>query len=156
MKDLKNMSKYLTPEGLEKLKKELAYLKTVKRKEIAQKLKHAASFGDLSENFAYQQAKEEQAFLEGKILELEEIISQAKVIKKRSKGKVEMGSIVVVASNNEKYKFQIVSPQEADPLEGKISFESPLGKALMGKSKGAKITVTTPEGKTQYKILEIE
>ena len=150
------MPKYLTPEGLEKLKKELNYLKTVKRKEIAERLRDTASLGDLSENAAYQEAKEAQAFLEGKILELEEAIRQAKVIEEKKTGKVQFGSIVTVSSNNKKQKFQIVGLEEANPQSGKISFDSPLGKALLGKSLGDIVKIKTPEGKTQYKILKIE
>jgi len=154
----KFMPKYLTPEGLEKLKKELDYLKRVKRKEIAQKLKHAISFGDLSENAAYREAKEAQAFLEGKILELEDIIRSANVFKSKKNGQVEIGSRVLIKSNHDKQilKFKIVGAPETDPLEGKISYESPLGKALFGKHKGAIIKVKTPEGKIQYQILEIK
>jgi len=152
------MKKYLTPEGLEKLKKELNYLKESKRKEIAERLKHTVSFGDLSENAAYQEAKEAQAFLEGRILELEEIIRSAKVSKNKKNGQVEVGSQVLIRSNYDKQmlKFKIVGAPEANPLEGKISYESPLGKALFGKHKGAVIKVKTPEGKIQYQILEIE
>ena len=151
------MTKYLTFKGLEKFKKELNYLKTVKRKEIAERLKHAASFGDLSENFAYQQTKEDQSFLEGKILELEKIVNQAKVIeKKKQNGRVQIGSIVLVASNNQKEKFQIVEPEEINLQEMKISYQSPLGTALFSKSVGAKVRIETSEGKIEYKILKIE
>ncbi len=150
------MPKYLTSEGSEKFKKELNYLKTVKRKEITECLRHSISFGDLSENFAYQQAKEDQAFLEGKILELEKIIRNAKIIEKKKTEKVQIGSIVIVSSDNKKQKFQIVESEEANPLEGKISFQSPLGKALLDKSVGNSIKTETSEGKIQYKILKIE
>ena len=151
------MTKYLTFEGLEKFKKELNYLKTVKRKEIAERLRHAASFGDLSENFAYRQTKEDQSLLENKIIELEEIVNQAKVIeKKKQNGKVQIGSIVSVTSNNQKEKFQIVEPEEVNFQERKISYQSPLGKALFGKSVGVKVRIKIPEGKVEYKILKIE
>ena len=152
------MPSYLTPEGLEKLKKELNYLKTVKRKEIAESIKYAASFGDRSENFAYQQAKEDQSFLERRILELENIIRNVKVIKKEKTGKVQIGSMVTIVSldNKKTEKFQIVGPEEVDLKEGRISFESPLGKALLGEYIGVKIKVETLEGKIQYKILKIE
>jgi len=152
------MIKYLTPEGLEKIKKELSYLKTVKRKEIAERLKQVIAFGDLSENFAYHETKEAQGFLEGRILELEEIIRNAKIIKKQKQtDKVQVGSMVLlIDANNEKQKFQITGPEEADVLSGKISFESPLGKALLNKLVGGKIKIETLEGKIQYKILKIE
>ncbi len=150
------MPKYLTQEGLEKLKKELDYLKQVKRKEIAERLRHTASFGDLTENFAYQQAKEDQAFLEGKILELEKIISQAQIIEKNKGEKVQIGSLLELISNKKKLKIQIVEPEEAAPQKGKISSQSPLGEALLGKVEGEKIKIETPEGKIEYKILKIE
>ena len=131
------MLKYLTKEGLEKIKKELDHLKTVKRRELAETLKLAVSFGDLKENFAYHQAKEDQGFLEGRILELEEIIRGATIIEKDSKrkgDKVQVGSIVIVSSNNNKQTFQVVASEEADPKEAKLSLQSPLGKAVLGKS----------------------
>ncbi|MDP2864187.1 MAG: transcription elongation factor GreA [bacterium] len=153
---MKNIIKYLTPEGLEKLKKELNYLKTVKRRESAETLRHTASFGDLSENFAYQQAKEDQMFLEGRILELGKIISQAKIIEKRKTDKVQLSSLVIVNLAGKKEKFQILGPEEADPAKGKISFESPLGKALLGKKVGNKIKIKTLDGKIEGKVLKIE
>lgn len=151
-----NMVKYLTSEGLQKLKKELDHLKNVKRKEVAERIKYAASFGDISENAAYDEAKEAQAFVEGRIQELKEIISQAKIIKKENGGKVGLGSIVQLKSNDEKEKFQIVGEEEIDIQQGKISHQSPLGKALLGKTKGEKIKIKTPNGSTEYKILKIE
>ncbi|MEK7519524.1 MAG: transcription elongation factor GreA [Patescibacteria group bacterium] len=153
------MQRYLTSEGFEQFKKELKHLKTIGRKEIAERIKHAASFGDLKENFAYHQAKEDQAFLEGKILELTSIIREAKIIEKPKNGeekdKVQIGSIVTISSNGSKQKFQIVGPEEANPLKEKISMQSPLGKAVLGKSLLEDFTVETPEGKVQYKIIEI-
>lgn len=150
------VKKYLTPEGLEKLKKELNYLKKVKRKEIAERLKKTASMGDLSENAAYHEAKEAQGFLEGRILELEETIKEAKVVKKIDKaGWVQISSTVVVSSNGKEEKFKIVGTVEADPLNGRISLESPLGKALLDKPEGAVVTVKTPNGKIEYKIIKI-
>ncbi len=150
------MTKYLTSEGLEKFKKELNYLKTVKGKEIAQRLKHAASFGDFSENAAYQEAKEAQAFLRGRILELEEIIRGAKIIEKKKTDRVRIGSTVLVSCDNKKERFQIVGSEETSPEEEKISYQSPLGKALLGKVVGAKIKIETPAGKIEYKILKID
>jgi len=151
------MSKYLTQEGLEKLKKELNYLKTVKRKEIAKRIKQAVSQGDLSENAAYHEAKDAQAFLEGKILELQKIIKEAKVVTKHGNGWVQVGSTVIVSpDNNKKEKFKVVGSAEADSLNGKISVNSPLGKALLNKPKGATVKVETPAGEVKYKILKIE
>lgn len=152
------MKKYITLEGLEKLKKELNYLKQVKRKEIAERLKQAIAFGDLSENFAYHETKEAQGFLEGRILELEGIIRSAKIIKKQKQtDKAQVGSTVLLIDfNNEKQKFQIVGLEEANILKGKISFESPLGQAILGKSEGDRIKIKAPEGEIQYKILKVE
>jgi len=149
------MENYLTKEGLEKLKKELDYLKKTKRKEIVENLRHAASFGDLSENFAYQQAKEDQAFLESRILELEEKIKNVKIIKKGLSNKVTIGSTVFLSLDGKKEHFQIVGPEETDPFQGKISYESPLGKALLGKSIGQIIEVEGTE-KNKYKIVDIK
>ncbi len=151
------MTKYLTPEGLKKMKEELDYLKNVKRKEIAERIRHAASFGDLSENAAYDEAKDSQGFLEREIYKLKTVLSKAQVIKKEENGKIQIGSIVhLKLENNEKQKFQIVESEESDIINGKISQESPIGKALFGKSKGKKIKIKTPEGKIEYEILEIE
>lgn len=162
------MPKYITPEGLEKLKKELDYLKKVKRKEIAQRLKNTSSMGDLTENAAYQETKEAQAFLEGKILELEKTIREAKVVEKIDKADwVQIGSTVILESNDKKpctsknsawgrEKFKIVGIAEIDPTNGKISTDSPLGKALIDKPQGATVTVKTPNGKVKYKIIKIE
>jgi len=150
------MENYLTKEGLEKLKKELEYLKTVKRKEVAENLRYAASFGDLSENFAYQQAKEDQAFLESRILELEEKIKNAKIIEKKLSNKVVIGSTVFLSLDGKKEQFQIVGPEEADPFQGKISYQSPLGKALLGKTIGQTVEVEVSERKIKYKIIDIK
>jgi transcription elongation factor GreA len=152
------MVKYLTPEGLKKLKEELEYLKKVKRKEIAERLRKTAALGDLSENAAYQEAKEAQAFLEGRILELEKTISEAKVVKKIDKAKwVQIGSVVWLRGEDNKIqKFKLVGTAEADPLNGKISIQSPLGKVLLDKPEGSEVLVKTPIGKMKYKIIKIE
>jgi len=150
------MAKYLTPEGLEKMKKELEYLEKVKRKEVSEKLKQTASQGDLSENAGYDAAKEEQGFVEGRIKELKEIIAQAEVIKKKESGNVQIGSFVVLDSEERKNKFQIVSPEEADILKAKLSFKSPLGEALLNKKKGDIVKIDTPGGLKEYKIIKID
>ncbi len=154
---INRMTKYLTPEGLKKIKKELDYLINVERREIAERLRHAASFGDLSENAAYDEAKDAQGFLEEKIRRLKRVLSQAQVIKKEKSEKVQIGSIVYVKSeNNKKQKFQIVESEEVDIMNGKISQESPIGNALLNKSKGEKIKIKTPEGEIEYEILKVE
>jgi len=151
------VQKYLTPEGLEKFKKELDELKDVKRKEIARRLKEAISFGDLSENAAYHEAKEAQGFLEGRILELEEIIRNAVVISgQKKKELVQIGSLVTLKIDGKKEKFQIIAPEESNPFQGKISYQSPLGKAILNRKNSEKFEVSTPEGKKEYKILKIE
>jgi transcription elongation factor GreA len=149
------MENYLTPDGLKKLKTELDYLKKVKRKEISEKLNHSISFGDLSENAAYDEAKEEQGFLEGRISELNDIVSHAKIINKKQTNKISIGSIVLVSLDHQKEKYQIVGPEEADIFNGKISYQSPLGKTLLNKTIGDKAMVETPSGKIEYRIIEV-
>ena len=127
----------LTPQGLENLKKELEYLKTVKRKEIAERLKQAIGFGDLSENAAYHEAKEAQAFMEGKILELDKMIKDARIIQKTTDNKVVvLGSRVLLSLNGEKLEFEIVGQNETNPSKARISDKSPLGLEILGKRKG--------------------
>jgi len=151
------MLKFLTKEDLEKIKKELDYLKKVKRKEIAQRLKETSSMGDLTENSAYQEAKEAQGFLEGRILELENLIREAKIVEKIDGAKwVQIGSTVVLNSGNRKEKYKIVGSGQANPSKGQISIDSPLGKALLDKPEGAIVTLKTPLGETKYKIIKIE
>lgn len=149
----------LTESGLEKLKNELDTLKTVKRKEIAEKIKVAMSFGDLSENSEYDEAKNEQAKIEARIADLEVTIKNCKVIddKKLSSNKIHIGSKVKVHDNsfNEDYTYKIVGSNESDPLNGCISDESPVGKALIGASVGDQIDIETPGGIVKYNVLEI-
>lgn len=146
----------ITKSGLEKLKKELAELQNIKLKEITKQIKQAASFGDLSENAAYHQAKEDQSFARGRVLELEKLIATAKVVEHKKTQEVEIGSKVTVSSGKEKETLEIVSPEEADPMEGKISFQSPLGEALYGKLVNSTVEVETPSGKTTYKIIRVD
>jgi len=149
------MARFLTPEGLEKLKKELHYLVDVKRKEVSEKIRHTASQGDLKENAGYDAAKEEQGFVEGRIKELKQILAQAEVISAKNNGKVQLGSEVSLECEGRKEKFQIVGPEESDIIQDKISFKSPLGEALLDKKKGDKVKIKTPEGETEYKITAI-
>ncbi|MBI2450461.1 MAG: transcription elongation factor GreA [Candidatus Nealsonbacteria bacterium] len=150
------MVKYLTRDGLEKLKKELEHLKNVERKEVIKRISHAASHGDLKENAGYHAAKEDQSFIEGKIKSLTELINQAEVIEKNTDGKVQIGSTVSLESKNGKNKFQIVEPEEADIPEGKISLKSSLGQALLGKKIGDTVTFNTPNGAQEYKITDVK
>ncbi len=147
---------YLSEEGLEKLKQELQELKTVRRREIAGRLEHAKSLGDLSENAEYQEAKEEQSLVESEIAKLEEMIRDAVLIKKnRHADKVEVGSTVKVKSERGEEIYTIVGSEEASPAEGKISNESPLGRAFLGHKQGEKVEVKTPGGAVHYEILVI-
>lgn len=149
------MSNYFTQKGLEKLKKELERLKKKERREIADRLKHAAAFGDLSENAAYHEAKEAQAFLEGRILELEYRVKNAVLIQKGSTDLVQVGSTVLLESKNSQETFTITGSVETDPLEGKISGDSPLGKSLLNRRVGERFEFQTPEGKVTYKVIKI-
>ncbi|TSC53052.1 MAG: transcription elongation factor GreA [Parcubacteria group bacterium LiPW_72] len=157
LKNLQNMTKkYITAEGLKKLKEKLEFIKTVKRREIANRIKVAKELGDLSENAEYQDAKDEQAFNEGKIIEIENTIKNAVIIDKNGQRNiVEVGNSVKVENNASEKEFTIVGSNEADPPSGKISNESPTGQALLGKKKGDTVEVETPGGKIEYKILEI-
>ena len=152
----------LTKEGLEKLKEELNYLKEVKRKEVAERLKEAISYGDLSENAEYEESKNEQAFVEGRILELEEKIKYVKIIDEKShKGAdVQLGSKVSIQNLSSKTKteeeFTIVGSTEADPINHKISNVSPVGKALLDRSAGDSVKVITLYGMMEYKILKVK
>lgn len=146
----------ITKEGLEKLKEELNYLKTEETKKIAELIRETASHGDLKENFAYHDAKDKQAFLQGKIADLEQKIKNAKVVKKSQTGKIQIGSKIKAVVDGEKIIFKIVSPDQIDSLSGKISYESPLGNAFLNKSKGDEVEVEVNGNKIKYKILKIE
>ena len=151
------MDYHLTPERLEELKKELNELKTVKRAEVAERLKRAKELGDLSENAEYMEAREEQNQVETRIAELEDMIKNAIVIKHATNGhKVQIGSTVEIEWNDKRMVLTIVGPHETNPLGGKISNESPIGKALLDKKTGDSVKVKTPAGETTYKILSVK
>lgn len=151
------MSEYLSEEGLEKLKAELHGLKTAKRQEIAARLEHAKTLGDLSENAEYQETKEEQALVEQRIAEVEERVRDAVLMHKPTKtDSVRVGSTVRISSERREATYTIVGSEEANPAEGKVSNESPLGKSFLGKKAGDKIEVRTPGGAILYTILEIQ
>ncbi len=149
--------RYFTKQGLDKLKDELDYLKKTRQKEVAEDINKAAAYGDLSENAAYDHAKEELAFMRGRIAELENIIKKAKLIDetKEKNGEVIIGSVVVVECNGKKEQVAVVSLDTADPMNNKISYQSPLGKALCGKTAGDEVEIETPRGKIKYKIISI-
>lgn len=149
---------FLTPEGLEKLKQELDVLVSVKRPEVAAAIHSAKEEGDISENSAYDAAKEQQAFIEGRILQIEQMLKNAKMIDPiKSNGSVSLGSNVRVVERGSKddETYQIVGSAEADPTKGRISNESPVGRALMGKKQGEVILVKTPAGERQLRIVEV-
>lgn len=150
--------KYVSAERLEELKKELENFKR-KRQEIAQRLEEAKALGDLSENTEYMQAREAQAFNEGKIIDLEETIKSAVVIDKSANKKnvVQVGATVsLLMDNSREVNYTIVGSSESNPTEGKISNSSPLGQALLGKKKNEEVNVQTPQKKIKYKILSID
>ncbi len=149
------MSEYLSAEGLEKIKNELHELKTKKRKEIATRLEHAKSLGDLAENAEYQEAKEEQSLVESKIAGFEEVVRSAVLIKGHRTDQVTIGSSVRVQSDKGEESYTIIGSEEANPAEGKISNESPLGKAFLDRRVGDAVEVKTPGGVMVYKIVEI-
>lgn len=147
----------ISQEGYEKLKKELDYLTTVKRREIAERIKAAKELGDLSENAEYSDAKDGQAFNEGRIIELNNILKNLTIVESEyNKNEIAMGSKVTVKTNGEEKQYTIVSFNEADPQEGKISNESPLGVAFLEKKKGDIVKVNTPKGEMEYKIIKID
>ncbi len=151
----------VTKEGFDKLKEELEHLKSKKRREVAERIKEAISFGDLSENSEYEEAKNEQAFVEGRILELEDKVKHAKIIVENHKTKsVQLGSTVhlknVTKGKDELEVYTIVGSTESDPFSNKISNESPVGNALLDKQKGDKVKVIAPAGSIEYTIMKID
>lgn len=150
-------NKVLTNEGLSKLKDELEHLKNEKRPQVSDRIKSAKELGDLSENAEYQEAKEEQSFVEGRILELEHLIKTSSVVEKiKNNGKVQVGCQVKIDKDGQIMSFTIVGSTEADPAQGKISLESPFGDALMGKVVGDEVEIDLPSGKVKCTILEIQ
>lgn len=155
-----NKEVVLTYEGLQKLEQELEFLKAVKRREVAERIKQALSFGDLSENSEYDEAKNEQAHVEGRIVQLENMLKNAKVIDEDEvkTDVVSVGSKVTILDMEfkEEVEYYIVGSAEANPSQFKISNESPVGSALMGKKKGTVVDVVVPDGVVKYKILSIK
>jgi transcription elongation factor GreA len=148
----------LTRNGLEKMEKELLFLKSIKRKEIAARIKEAITYGDITENSEYESAKNEQAFVEGRIITLEKILRRARILEKGdSNSFVTIGSTVKLKDMemDRDYIYTIVGTAEADPGDSKISNESPVGKAILGLSIGDEVEVKVPAGSLKYRILEI-
>lgn len=149
---------YLTPEKFEELKKELEHLKTVRRKEIAESLEYARSLGDLSENAEYQEARDMQAAIEERIAYLEKTIKEAKIVAHEKHGDVvSLGSVVTIKKSKDKDKkeYTIVGSEEANIHDRKLSYLSPLGEALMGRTKNDEFEFETPVGKQKYKVLKV-
>jgi transcription elongation factor GreA len=144
----------ITQKGREELEAELKELKA-RRGDIADKIAEARDYGDLSENAEYDSAREEQGLVETRIAEIEDILMNAEEIKARKSSKVQLGSTVELKSDGKKFSYTLVGPVEADPLSGKISNESPIGVALVGKMVGDKATITTPKGDTTYTVVSI-
>ena len=153
---------YITADGLEKIKEELDYLKNTKRVEISEKLHLAIKEGDLSENADYHDAKEQQSFTEGRIIDLENSLARAKVIDDNLTltNQIRVGNTVVITEvgldEDDEEEYRIVGVHEADPSKGMISNESPIGRALLGAKIGQTITATTPRGNLQFKVLQIK
>lgn len=149
----------LTPEGLQKLEEELEHLKSVKRREVAERIKLAISYGDISENSEYEDAKNEQAFIEGRIMTLEKMLRNARIIQSDEvhTDVVSIGSTVRLrdVEYDEEVEYTIVGSAEADPGSNKISNESPVGRALLGKGAGSTVDVAVPAGTLQFEILNI-
>ena len=150
----------LTPEGHDKLKEEIEYLSTVKRREVAERIKQAREFGDITENSEYDDAKNEQAMLEHRIATLEERLASARVVNKKEipTGVVAVGTKVRLrdVAAGETIEYHIVGSAEANPAERKLSNESPVGKAIMGHKKGETVEVAAPRGSLKFKIMDIK
>ena len=146
-----NKKYQITDSGRKGLEKELAELKS-RRGEIAEKIAEARSFGDLSENAEYDAAREEQGLLETRVIEIEDILQHASIIKSADATVVGLGSAVELKNSDKTVTYTVVGPVEADPMEGKISDESPIGQALMGKKVGDEVTISTPKGEIVYTI----
>jgi transcription elongation factor GreA len=148
---------FLTNGGLKKLRDELEVLKTIKRKEVIDRIAEAISQGDLSENADYAQAKDEQSFVEGRIFQIEHTLKQAEIIEaNHDKETVSMGATVTVQVNGKQMVYTIVGASETNPGDGKISNESIVGKTLLGTKKGDKVSIETRAGQTYYEIITIE
>lgn len=152
---------YVTQDGLDKMKEELAHLIDVKRPDISDKLQKAIAEGDLKENANYHDAKEKQGFIEGRIKELEAALRNIKIIEENQQvtGVLRVGSTAIIAEvgfEDEEEEYRIVGAREADPSNGLISNESPIGLALLGKKRGQIVTVLTPSGQVEFKILKVK
>ncbi len=153
---MENQITYLSSSALKELKQELEYRLKTLRPEIAAKISDAREMGDLSENFAYHEAREQQGHNETRVTTLQQMLLTAVVVDEQSGGKISLGSTFVVRVNGTEKTFSIVGAHEANPMEGKISNVSPLGQAFLGKAKGEKVEATVPSGVMTYDILEVK
>ena len=147
---------YLTREGLKNLQEEYDQLVNVRRKEVAEKLQKARDLGDITENAAYDTARDEQAFVEGRVAELDDLLKRVEMVGEEKASAVQVGSKVKVHLDGNEQEFQIVGAPEANPIDGKISHESPLGQALLGKKVGEEVEIDAPAGRLIYHVLEIK
>lgn len=156
---MENNEVLLTPEGLKKIEQELEHLKSVKRREVAERIKVAREFGDLTENSEYEEAKNEQAFVEGRIIYLEKMLRHARVVAgdEVDPEQVNIGSMVTLrdAETGEVFQYMIVGSNEADPRQKRISYQSPVGKAVMGRTAGSLVEVRLPAGLARYEIVSV-
>lgn len=144
-----------TREGLEKMKRELEELKNIRRPEISERIARAKELGDLSENAEYHEAKEALGFLEGRIMELQNFIARAEIVEPTSTDRVTIGCVVRCEARGKEKTFRLVGSNESDPSAGKISGESPIGKALLGKKRGDRFELEAPSGPVSYTVLDI-
>lgn len=151
-------TQYLTQEKFDEFKKELKYLSTTRRKKIAESLEYARSLGDLSENAEYAEARDLQTATEERIRYLEGVLASAKILKRKKSDEITLGSSVVIRKQDdeEDHDYTIVGSEETNMLERKLSYQSPLGEALMGKKKGDEFTFETPSGKQKYTIVSVK
>lgn len=147
---------YVTAEGLQKLKSELHELKTVRKREVANRIEKAKELGDLSENAEYADAKDEMSFIEGRIIEIEDSINRAVIIEQGSTDTVTIGATVELSADGGSKTYTIVGSNEANPAGGRISNETPLAQALLGKKVGDEIKVTVPSGEIRYTVVRIQ
>lgn len=152
------MNEYITQEQKEKLEQELLHLTTVVRKEVLAEIEYAKSLGDLSENAEYHAAREKQGKLQDRILQIEHMLKHASVVEKKTDGTVSIGSIVILKKKDtdEEKKYTVVSPEEADFVEGKISYKSPIGEAVFTKKVGDTVRIVTPKGEQIYTLIDVQ
>jgi len=151
-------TEFITQKGLKKLRSELEELIKIRRPEIAERIKEAVSFGELAENAEYTEVKEEQAFIEGRIMDIEETLRTVMIVNPvsgRSSSSAQIGCVVELSSGGQRKKFTIVGKGEGDPIKGEISSDSPIGQAVLGGGIGDTVMVSTPKGGKQYKIIRI-